>query len=105
MASIAPLRRSDGSASPPVRHATARRRPRSASAASAWPDGEYNASATASAHDVRTVSSSTSSTGSVGDGGRALGGLSMDDRPRAREAADIWLTFRAADTGPQASAA
>jgi len=35
----------------------------------------------------------------------AAKGLSMDDRSRAREAADIWLTFRAADTGPQANTA
>jgi len=35
----------------------------------------------------------------------AAKGLSMNDRSRAREAADIWLTFRAADTGPQADAA
>jgi len=35
----------------------------------------------------------------------AAKGLSMDDRSRAREAADIWLTFRAADSGPQANAA
>jgi hypothetical protein len=29
----------------------------------------------------------------------AVKGLAMDDRPRAREAADIWLTFRAGDSG------
>jgi hypothetical protein len=32
-------------------------------------------------------------------------GLKMDDRSRAREAADIWLTFQAADGGSEADAA
>jgi hypothetical protein len=31
--------------------------------------------------------------------------LTMDHRPRAREAADIWLTFREGTGGPEASAA
>jgi hypothetical protein len=35
----------------------------------------------------------------------AAKGMTMSDRPRAREAADIWLTFRAADGGPEAEAA
>jgi len=35
----------------------------------------------------------------------AAKGLTMDDTRRAREAADIWLTFRAADSGPEAEAA
>jgi hypothetical protein len=35
----------------------------------------------------------------------AAKGLTMRDRARARQAADIWLTFRAADTGPPAEAA
>ena len=35
----------------------------------------------------------------------AAKGLAMDDRPRAREAADLWLTFRAADGGSEADPA
>jgi hypothetical protein len=35
----------------------------------------------------------------------AAKGLTMDDTRRAREAADVWLTFRAADSGPEAEAA
>ena len=35
----------------------------------------------------------------------AAKGMTMSDRPRARGAADIWLTFRAADGGPEAEAA
>ena len=35
----------------------------------------------------------------------AAKGMTMSDRPRARGAADIWLTFRAADGGPGAEAA
>jgi hypothetical protein len=44
----------------------------------------------------------------VGDERRrrmAAKALTMDDRPRAREAADIWLTFREGTGGPEASAA
>jgi hypothetical protein len=32
-------------------------------------------------------------------------GLTMDDRARAREAADLWLTFLSADGGPGAAVA
>ena len=35
----------------------------------------------------------------------AAKGMTMSDRPRAREAADIWLTFRAGDDGLKAEAA
>ena len=35
----------------------------------------------------------------------AAKGLTMDEPRRAREAADIWLTLRAAGRGPEAEAA